>query len=320
MSTADEKALEAALEEADPSDAEAENIEDENSEGDEEEEDSESSSESEDSDSSFDESTIVRPKETLLQGRGKRATAGQRMAALLDDEEESESLFTTKFGEEIFEEDNSEYEGKDEESWDELDTDFDEAEEADEAPVDEENDELKKKRRVYLDPLKPAKKRRTNRNDSTSRRPAGPRAPRAPRQVVSPTDGPVRKSSRKAIVELNKEREKKLTVSKAKAKIVRKAVPKKPMTQTERLRQAVHTERENKLSLLRFQQKEDAKKKSVLKGTTYKGPVIRYHSKTLKNEDGTKESKNYLVFCNINENFLTEYFPGARISTATSNQ
>lgn len=42
--------------------------------------------------------------------------------------------------------------------------------------------------------------------------------------------------------------------------------------------------------------REAEKKKQVLRKTTYKGPVIRYLSKTTVLEDGAKESRNYVTF------------------------
>ena len=87
-------------------------------------------------------------------------------------------------------------------------------------------------------------------------------------------------------------------------------VPVKKLTQTERLRQAVKTERENTLSLMRFKQKEASKKKAVLRKTTFSGPVIRYHSKCILREDGVKEAHNFLSFTQT-EHFLETYFPGA---------
>jgi len=298
----------------DPSDAEAE-VGDEDDEEDDESSEESSSESDDDSDSSFDESTIVRPKETLLQGRAKRSTAGQRMAALLNDEEEADAgMYKDKFGADVFEEENSDYEAKDEESWDELDTDFDEDEaDGDDGPAEEEDEELKKKRKVYTDPLRPTKKRKAI-NPMAGRR-ANPQAKRPPRaKVVVDLDGPVRKSSRRSMVESSVVRDEKNRVS-AKKKAAnprRPATPVVKLTQRDRLRAAVHTERENQLSLLKFQQKQDAQKKKTLKNTTYKGPVIRYHSKTVPNADGTKEAHNFMVFCDASDDYIAKYFPGAR--------
>jgi len=61
-------------------------------------------------------------------------------------------------------------------------------------------------------------------------------------------------------------------VAKAKKKA---AQPKRPltpvvrMTQQDRLRAAVHTERENQLSLLKFQQKQDAQKKKTVENSFF---------------------------------------------------
>jgi len=56
------------------------------------------------------------------------------------------------------------------------------------------------------------------------------------------------------------------------------------------------TERENMLSLQRFKQSEQSKKKSVLRKSTYNGPVIRLHSVTqMTGLDGTRESHNFIT-------------------------
>lgn len=60
----------------------------------------------------------------------------------------------------------------------------------------------------------------------------------------------------------------------------------------------------------RFQQKEASKKKAKLRRTTFKGPVLRYHSKTVKLDDGAKEARNFLSFSEADQ-FLALYFPGA---------
>lgn len=49
------------------------------------------------------------------------------MSALLN-EEEDEEFYKQSYGEAVFKEDNSDFEVEEEESWDELDTDFDDDE------------------------------------------------------------------------------------------------------------------------------------------------------------------------------------------------
>ena len=56
------------------------------------------------------------------------------------------------------------------------------------------------------------------------------------------------------------------------------------------------TEKINIESLNKYQIMEAEKKKAVLRKTAYGGPIISYHSTTISNEDGTKESRNFLTF------------------------
>ena len=83
-------------------------------------------------------------------------------------------------------------------------------------------------------------------------------------------------------VQKTTELEEKLNKKKTMRKSIDKAPkpPEKKMTQAERLREAVQTERLNAQSLMRFEQKEAAKKKKQLRKTTFSGPVIRCVSMT----------------------------------------
>lgn len=285
----------------------------------EEEETAEESSSEEDSSSSDEDhmANVQRPEETLLQGRSRRKTAGTRMAALLNDEEDEE-FYKTTYGDEVFRDSNSDFEVSEEESWDELDTDFDDDEVEQETQVVEPTEELKKKRKVYTDPLKNLHKRRKV-APAGSKAPARGKAtkstprPRSTRSAIQDS-ADIRKSSRKGTVTKTKDfegRAKDRDEHSRRKSITRKPrVPEKKMTQAERLREAVKTEHLNALSLLRFRQKEAKAKKTVLRKTTFKGPVIRYHTRTNIAEDGTKEAQNFLAFTETS-NFLRAYFPGA---------
>jgi len=238
------------------------------------------------------------------------------MAQLLDDEEDDTAFYKDKYGDAVFNDSNSDFDIEEEESWDELDTDFDEDEAVeDEAaaaePVDE---ELKRKRSVYTDPLKMPKKRRTG-SSATGRRKGPPTAPGAKREqrlrtAALPTVA--RKSTRAAAVRKNAEAEErhKKAVSK-KTAIKKPRPPPKKLTQAERLRQAVATERLNAQSLMRFEQKEAAKKKTALRKSTFRGPVIRYISRTESTPEGGKQTRNMLQFISC-DSFLGQRFQDDR--------
>ena len=217
----------------------------------------------------------------------------------------------------VFKETNSDFDGEGEESWDELDTDFDEDEADDAEAGDEPDEEFQKKRNVYIDPLKPTKRRKVT-GAARKRAPraktvsaGGSTAARSNRATRSSETGIVRKSKRKGAIEKDKERSTRKENDKNKTPTMKKPkVPVRKLTQTERLREAVKTERENMLSLLRFKQREASKKKAVLRKTTFNGPVLRYHSKCIVREDGVKEAHTFLSFTQT-ENFLETYFPGS---------
>jgi hypothetical protein len=54
-----------------------------------------------------------RPNQTLLQGRTRRTTAGKRMAELINQEEDTD-MYKEKFGTEVFDDSNSDFELTDE--------------------------------------------------------------------------------------------------------------------------------------------------------------------------------------------------------------
>ena len=79
------------------------------------------------------------------------------------------------------------------------------------------------------------------------------------------------------------------------------------LTQLDRLRQAVITERENTESLKRFQEREDLKKRKRQKQTREPGPTVRFSSVGVRTADGQRETRNYLHFSHVESvpNFFT---------------
>eukprot|EP00039_Didymoeca_costata_P008499 m.112831 g.112831 ORF g.112831 m.112831 type:complete len:313 (-) comp14105_c0_seq9:125-1063(-) len=280
---------------------------DDDDDEDEEDDDSEEETSSEESSSDEEKEPVKLPSETLIQGRSQRRTAGKRMADLLD-EEEDENFYKEMYGDTVFDDSNSDFDAEAEESWDELDTDFDEEEdEADDAGQEEPDEELKKKKRVYMDPMKTlTNKRKRGAPKGVGIKKASTPAAKRPKIVAPAQPVVTRKSTRKATTATEEK------LAKAKQPQKRTRAPVKKLTQAERLREAVKTERLNAESLFRFRRKEAEKKKAVLRKTTFKGPVIQYISKTVTTSDGKKECRNYVGITDKDQ-FL-KYFPHAASS------
>ncbi|EGD72292.1 hypothetical protein PTSG_11575 [Salpingoeca rosetta] len=114
--------------------------------------------------------------QTLVAGRAKRVTAGNRMSRLINQEEGSDDEFYKEYyGENVFLEEDSEFTSEEEEDEsDEFDSDFvTEDEDEGEAPEDVPVEKKKRRANVYVDPLLKAAKRAK----------AGSRAPRTPKRT-----------------------------------------------------------------------------------------------------------------------------------------
>jgi vacuolar protein sorting-associated protein 72 len=256
---------------------------------------------------STDESDDSEPVETLIAGRDRRATAGNRMANLIEREDDDE--VSLLFAQEDDEED-VEFEGSDEDGSDaQLDSSSDDEDQGPSTKGDEDlegENELQREAKAQK-----AKKRKAQdafttvsglrkkvKIDATTTPVATAPRPKKKSERVSwlpdVNDGPTRASARKQTVE-NKEfthaRLKDHAVKRAKTlaqmkKAEREREKHKPkqMTQADRLAEAAKTEKRNSKSLNRWEETErkradeQAAKLAALKTRKLEGPVVSWWS------------------------------------------
>lgn len=176
--------------------------------------------------------------ESLVQGRERRANAGNKMALLMESAEQDDEFYSSTYGGGFLEDDADDaYESPVESDHDEVDSDFDRSEEEDEPISDVEEKEKPKKRSKYQEPKLSDSARRKSLLDKNKK------------WVMARMGGPT--------VAANK-------VS--------------PETQAELLEEAKETERMNVASLQRYEQFELEKKKKREKSNvirSLKPPFIR---------------------------------------------
>uniref|UniRef100_A0A1E1WGM4 Vacuolar protein sorting-associated protein 72 homolog n=1 Tax=Pectinophora gossypiella TaxID=13191 RepID=A0A1E1WGM4_PECGO len=218
--------------------------------------------------------------------RERRTNAGNRMAKLLDDEEEDEFYQTTYGGFQEIEEDKDYVEEK--EVDDIVDSDFD-IDEDDEPVSDHDDGDEKQKRKVgtkaYKDPN--LKKKASEKPKKTpAKKPREPKEPkqkedkpeRGDRSITSADISFERKSIRQSTAVKSLETQQRIKIrSELQKKKVKKVEDRMP-TQEELLEEALITEQENLKSLERFEQIEMERKKVRPIKKTITGPIIKYHS------------------------------------------
>ncbi|KAF5286399.1 hypothetical protein FQA39_LY16319 [Lamprigera yunnana] len=209
-----------------------------------------------------------------MRDRGRRTTAGNRMAKLLNEEEEcQDEFYKVNYG--GFQETatDNEYEAE-EEGEDQVDSDFS-IDENDEPVSDNEEESQRKKRRLvtkaYKEPIPKQKPRSPKPKPSTTKE-------QNDQQQTS--DQGERKSIRKSTAAKSA-----ATAQRVKIRTLeQKKKVKKPKedewipTQAELLEEAKITELENIQALERYQKMESEKKSRRTFKRTQVGPIIRYHS------------------------------------------
>ena len=257
--------------------------------------------------SSADESEDEAPVESLVAGRAKRATAGNRLSSLLDKEADDE--LELLFAEDEEEEDN-EFEGGDGE--DASDVQLDSSSDDDDQGLTAGADDLEGEAEIQKQDR--AERRKKRKAQEVFRRPktkvkvdptttlAIPSTP-APRPkkkservswLPTPDEGPVRSSSRKQTVqnkevvhqrmqESEKRRRRQIQVMEAAAKRKEASKP-KSMTQEDRLAEAARTEKKNAKSLNKWEiterkrLEEQKARLAALQNRKLQGPVISWWS------------------------------------------
>ncbi|XP_045767674.1 vacuolar protein sorting-associated protein 72 homolog [Maniola jurtina] len=211
--------------------------------------------------------------------RERRSNAGNRMAKLLDEEEEDDFYKTTYGGFQEVAEDNDYVQER--EADDVVDSDFD-IDENDE-PVSDQEGEAKEKKKVntkaYKDPNRKKKVKRP-----VTKKPREPKPKEDEEEKTEQLDQSLidtsieRKSIRQSTAVKSAETQQRIKIRSELKKKKPKKVEERPLTQEELLEEALITEKENLKSLERFEQIELEKKKVRPIKKTITGPIIRYHS------------------------------------------
>lgn len=213
----------------------------------------------------------------MAASREKRGNAGNRMARLLEAEDEDEFYKTTYGG---FDEEEGDvvYESEESEE-DETDSDIS-IDENDEPKSDDEDEGPKKKRRVVTKAYKepPTKKKTEDKKPK-------PKTEKVSKVQIYHT--PEKKKLRNTTSEKSKAREQRDKQREARAKMLKEMAAQKRvsevrrLTQEELLEEAKITEEENLTSLENYQRMELEKKKNRIQKQMHRGPIIRYHSMTM---------------------------------------
>ncbi|XP_010528341.1 PREDICTED: SWR1 complex subunit 2 isoform X2 [Tarenaya hassleriana] len=246
------------------------------------------------------------PKEepVVFLDRAARATRGQRMTKLLDDEIEEDELF---WNQEALKEDEIDENYEEEpEVADVFDSDFDEDEPDPDEEVENEKEERERpKKRLFFPgktlPKKKKKKKAVSKLENTPEDEKAAEESENKEQDVKEQNEAredvegervIRKSTRTSVIVRQAERDALRAAIQATTKpIQRKKVgEEKRMTQEEMLLEAAQTEIMNLRNLERvLAREEEVKKKAIVHKAVYKGPQIRYLS---------RNGCNYLEFCN----------------------
>ncbi|XP_072530140.1 vacuolar protein sorting 72 homolog a [Salminus brasiliensis] len=215
---------------------------------------------------------------SLALGREQRCTAGNRMAKLLDAEEEDD-FYKTTYGGFNDESGDDEYRGDHSDTEDEVDSDFD-IDEGDEPDSNEEEDAPRRKSRVvtkaYKEPVK-AVKPKVKRPSEEPKRTERPKAEKRFHQDLQDY-GELRKSVRKSTSEHTRKTFERLQERQQEAPRRRKTNTEPVLSQEELLKEAQITAQSNLQSLENYERLEADKKKQVHKKRRFEGPTIRYHS------------------------------------------
>jgi vacuolar protein sorting-associated protein 72 len=237
--------------------------------------------------------------EALVHGREKRATAGNKLRALLDAEFQEEEIFKEDEDDEEFERQKSD-EGEDflSESESSGDEDQQDEEEGEKVLIAQQKTEAKRSRerkRKANEPFnKPVPKRRPPPKKETpaaitTSKPASTASSVSNRRIsFDPTFLTSRRSSRALTVQTTNETHSRI-ISAAARRATLPVIPRReqtpPLTQEERLAQAILTEEENKLSLKRIVEAEEERarkrreKLEALRRRRFDEPILRFISR-----------------------------------------
>jgi vacuolar protein sorting-associated protein 72 len=292
------------------------------------------------SDSSNSSDSSAELPEALAFGREKRATAGNKLRALLDAEFQEEEIFKEDEDDEEFERQRSdegeEYISESESSGDE---DQQDEEEGERALIAEQKSAAKKsrekKRKATETFVKPVPKRRPPPKKELA--PAKPSKPASTTSSLSnrrisfdPSLLAARRSSRALTVQTTNETQSRI-ISAAARRATLPVIPRReqtpPLTQEERLAQAKITEEENKMSLKRIVEAEEERarkrreKLEALRRRRFDEPLIRFISKrgSLIEEIPDEEEEREVIVDDV-ENGVPESMEGTVVKKEPTEQ
>nr|CAB3267650.1 TCFL1 protein [Phallusia mammillata] len=228
--------------------------------------------------------------------REPRHNAGNRMNKVMEGEADEDDFYKTTYGGFMEEEEDNDFDSGQEDSADEVDSDFDRSEVEDEPISDEENGDKPKRRKkgvvtkAYKEPSTVVKKpvKKSEQSVPKHSKPETEDQAKSPEKnrKIDDQDGPMRKSSRRSTATNSlltsirrKEQEEK---HKKKRESGRKPpVGIRRLTQEELLAEAEKTEKKNLKSLENYQRLEANRKKTMAKKRTFDGPTVKYISTTM---------------------------------------
>lgn len=251
-----------------------------------------SSSHSDEADASHPPSSLP---EALSLGREKRATAGNKLRALLDAEFQEEEFFKEDVDDEEFERQKSDKEEEylsSSESSDEDENEQDEEAGEKELIAEQKAASQKRKRKAEAFVKPPAKRHALvapKAHGILTSRPTSTTSSVSNRRIwFDPTSLASRRSSRAITMQATNETQSRI-ISAAARRASLSAVPRReqtpPLTQEERLAQAVLTEKENKMSLKRIVEAEEERVKKrkekleALRRRHIHKPIVRFISR-----------------------------------------
>ncbi|CAK8694761.1 unnamed protein product [Clavelina lepadiformis] len=262
----------------------------------------------------------------MAASREHRRNAGNRMSRVLEGELDEDDFYKTTYGGFAEEEEDNDFQSDQEDSGDEVDSDFDQSEHDELISDGEDVDKPKRRKKgvstkAYKEPVikKPVKKpdEKPIASDKVEEDKTTAEAqPTKKRTAETALEGPMRKSCRKStaansMLTVMRQKEREETDKKKKETAKKPTAGVRRLTQEELMAVAEKTERKNLKSLENYKKLEASRKKVAIKKRTFDEPTITYFStampkvnilepdeitgiKKFNNDD--KASRSFLVF------------------------
>uniref|UniRef100_H2YW53 Vacuolar protein sorting-associated protein 72 homolog n=1 Tax=Ciona savignyi TaxID=51511 RepID=H2YW53_CIOSA len=284
----------------------------------------------------------------MAASRESRRNAGNRMSKVLEGELDEDEFYKTTYGGFMEEEEDNDFSSGQEDSADEVDSDFDRSE--NDEVVSDEGDADKPKRRkkpgVSTKAYKEPAVKKTSKKDIPETQAAESQAPKPQDDKMEEDESnmtnadaaarraSMRKSSRHAtaansLLTSIRQKEREISDKKKKENTKKPMIGVRRLTQEELLAEAEKTERRNLKSLENYQRLEANRKKSQVKKRSFTVPTIKTYSTGMPLLDkpeldvesvDSPQSNEFTNQCKISRSFIIfshdstfeEYFPWKR--------